>query len=187
MFDGAKAAPYVEDDATAPAGVYGSSKLAGEQAVLGEHGNSAVLRTAWVYSPFGSNFVRTMLRLARERDEVGVVADQRGNPTSAGDIADAVLAVAANLVAGGDGAQRGVFHMTAAGEASWAEFAQAIFALSEAAGGPTAHVKAIASADYPTAARRPANSRLDCGKLARDHGVRFPNGALRLRQSFTDS
>src|SRR5207248_249523 len=102
------------DDLPGPAGVYGASKLAGEKAVLAEHSDCAVLRTAWVYSPFGANFVKTMLRLAETRDEVSVVADQRGNPTSALDIADAVLSVADNLRASGP-ELRGVFHMTASG------------------------------------------------------------------------
>jgi dTDP-4-dehydrorhamnose reductase len=175
VFDGAKQAPYVEDDATGPTGVYGASKLAGERAVLTEHENSAILRTAWVYSPFGANFVKTMLRLAASRDEIGVVSDQRGNPTSALDIADGVLAVAANLRRGIDPALRGIFHMTADGEVSWAEFAETIFAEAARRGGPSAIVKHIATADYPTPARRPANSRLDCCKLANAHGVRLPS------------
>ena len=175
VFDGSKDAPYVEEDATDPTGVYGASKLGGEKAVLAEHSDTAVLRTAWVYSPFGANFVKTMLRLAGERDEIGVVADQRGNPTSALDIADAILRVSRNLVDSADPNLRGIFHMTAAGEASWAEFAEAIFAASTGAGGPTARVRHIGTADYPTAARRPANSRLGCAKLARVHGVRLPD------------
>ena len=175
VFDGNKASPYVEEDATGPTSVYGASKLAGEQAVLAEHENSAVLRTAWVYSPVGANFVKTMLRLARDRDEIGVVADQRGNPTSALDIADGILVIATNLAGGSDPDQRGTFHMTANGDASWAEFAEAIFATSADAGGPTARVRHIGTADYPTAARRPPNSRLDSGKLARVHGVRLPD------------
>src|SRR5438270_1274841 len=174
VFDGSKSSPYIEQDPTAPAGAYGASKLAGEQAVLAEHADSAILRTAWVYSPFGANFVRTMLRLASDRDEVGVVADQRGNPTSALDIADGVFAVAENLLTAEDPERRGLFHMTAAGEASWAEFAQAIFEASAEVGGAVARVKHIATADYPTAAGRPANSRLDCTKLERVHGVRLP-------------
>lgn len=182
VFDGTKLSPYVEEDPTHPTSVYGASKLAGEKAVLAEHANSAVLRTAWVYSPFGANFVKTMVRLAAERDEIGVVADQRGNPTSALDIADGVLAVAANLCRGDEVAHRGIFHMTAAGDASWAEFAEAIFGASVANGGPTAEVRHIGTADYPTAARRPANSRLDCGKLARMHDVRLPD----WRQSMTN-
>jgi len=175
VFDGAKDAPYLEDEPTAPASVYGASKLAGEKAVREEQPDSAVLRTAWVYSPFGANFLKTMLRLAGERDEVTVVADQRGNPTSALDIADAILAVAVNLRRTDQPAQRGIFHMSATGEASWAEFAEAIFATSASVGGPSARVKHIRTADYPTAARRPANSRLDSTKLQRAHGVRLPD------------
>src|SRR5262249_1215138 len=140
VFDGLKASPYVEEDETRPTGVYGASKLAGERAILAEHDNCVILRTAWVYSPFGANFVKTMLRLGADRDELGVVADQRGNPTSARDIAEGIISVAANLRAGNDPAQRGIFHMTASGEASWAEFAEAIFATSAKAGGPTARI-----------------------------------------------
>ena len=174
VFDGSKASPYSEEDATGPTGAYGATKLAGEDAVLAEHKNCAVLRTAWVYSPSGANFGKTMLRLGADRDEVRVVADQIGNPTSALGIADGVLAVAANLPAGDDPAHRGIFHMSAVGEASWAELAEAIFAASAEAGGPSATVTRITTADYPTPARRPANSRLDCSKLARAHGVRLP-------------
>lgn len=176
VFDGTLDRPYVEGDPTAPTGVYGASKLAGEQAVLGAYAeDSAVLRVAWVYSPFGGNFVKTMLRVAGDRDEVSVVADQIGNPTSALDIADGVLKVAENLVADPDPALRGVFHMTAAGEASWADFAEGVFAASAARGGATATVRRITTADYPTPARRPANSRLECGLIARTHGVRLPD------------
>jgi len=175
VFDGTLDRPYAESDPTGPTGVYGASKLAGEQAVLEAYDNSAVLRVAWVYSPFGGNFVKTMLRLAGDRDEVSVVADQVGNPTSALDIADGILAVATNMVSDRYPEQRGIFHMTAQGEASWAEFAQAIFAASVARGGPSASVLPIGTADYPTPATRPANSRLDCGKIARAHGVALPD------------
>jgi len=175
VFDGSKREPYGEEDQTGPTGVYGASKLAGEQAVLAAHDNVAILRTAWVYSPFGGNFVKTMLRLAGDRDEISVVDDQRGNPTSALDIADGIIAVSQNLVSGTNPAQRGIFHMAGSGEASWAEFARSIFGYSIAAGGPGARVKSIASADYPTPARRPANSRLNSDKLALTHGVRLPN------------
>lgn len=182
VFDGGKSWPYTEEDATGPTGVYGASKLAGEEAVLAAHEDCAILRTAWVYSPFGANFVKTMLRLAADRDDLRVVADQRGNPTSALDIADGILAVAANLAASNDPARRGIFHMAAAGEASWAEFAEAIFAASANAGGPAATVTHISTAEYPTPARRPANSRLDCTKLARAYGVRLPH----WRESVTE-
>ena len=175
VFDGIKSTPYTEEDEPHPTGVYGASKLAGEQAVLLEHANSAILRTAWVYSPFGSNFVKTMLRLAGDRDKINVVADQRGNPTSALEIADGVLRIAANLDNGNEPDQRGIFHMTGGGEASWAEFAEAIFAASAEIGGPRARVNRIRSAEYPTPAKRPANSRLDCQKIARIHGVTLPD------------
>lgn len=176
VFDGKGDRPYRESDPTGPTGVYGASKLAGEEAVLTAYPEgSAVLRVAWVYSPFGGNFVKTMLRLAGDRDEISVVADQVGNPTSALDIADGVVKVATNLVADADPALRGIFHMTAGGEATWADFAEGIFAASAARGGPSAGVKRITTAQYPTPATRPANSRLDCGKIAAAHGVALPD------------
>jgi dTDP-4-dehydrorhamnose reductase len=175
VFDGSKTTPYVESDAPNPVSVYGASKLAGEQAVLEACRNSVILRTAWVYSPFNANFVKTMLRLAADRDEVGVVADQQGNPTSALDIADAILAVAANLAGSDDRELRGVFHMTGQGEGTWADFAEHIFAASASAGGPSASVRRISTADYPTPAKRPANSRLDSSKLHEIHKVRLPH------------
>lgn len=180
VFDGAQATPYAETDATGPRSVYGESKLRGEGMVLATHSDSAILRTAWVFSPFGSNFVRTMLRLAETRDEIGVVADQIGNPTSAFDIADAVIAVANNLLADRDPRRRRIFHMAGSTEASWADFAEGIFARSAALGGPTARVRRIGTVDYPTPAPRPHNSRLDCALLATCHGVRLPdwNAAL---------
>jgi len=181
VFDGTKSAPYSEDDLPDPATVYGASKLAGERAVLMEQPNSAILRTAWIYSPFGANFVRTMLRLAAQRNEIGVVSDQIGNPTSASDIALGIIAVARNLFQKDDPNYRGVFHMTAAGEASWAELAEEVFATSAEAGGPSASVRRIVTADYPTAARRPANSRLECEKLARAHDVRLPMWRVPVR------
>ncbi|MDG2515865.1 dTDP-4-dehydrorhamnose reductase [Sphingobium yanoikuyae] len=180
VFDGTLDRPYVESDPTGPTGVYGASKLAGEQAVLDGHDDSAVLRVAWVYSPFGVNFVKTMLRLAGDRDALGVVGDQVGNPTSALAIADAILQVATNMVADSSPELRGIFHMTAPGEASWADFAQAIFAASAARGGPTALVRPIGTADYPTLATRPANSRLNCGLIARVHGVTLPDWHMSL-------
>ena len=175
VFDGSKPSPYTEEDTTGPTSVYGASKLAGEEAVLAAHDDAAVLRTAWVYSPFSANFAKTMLRLAEDREELGVVADQRGNPTSALDIAAVVMAVLENLKKSNDPTLRGLFHMTGSGEASWAEFAEAIFAASSAAGGPSARVRSISTEDYPTPAKRPANSRLDSSKLARVHGVRLPD------------
>ena len=185
VFDGTKVGPYVESDPTGPASTYGESKLAGEQAVLAAHPQTAVLRTAWVYSPFGANFVRTMLRLAGEREEVSVVADQLGNPTSALDVADGVLRVASNLVSKEDSELTGIFHMTAQGDASWADFAEAIFTASAAEGGPSARVRRITTADFPTPAKRPANSRLDGNKLERAHGVRLPDWRSSLPEVVT--
>ena len=174
VFDGSLDRPYREDDPTGPTGAYGRSKLAGEQALAAIHPNHAILRTAWVYSPFGANFVRTMLRLGETRSEVGVVADQTGNPTSALDIADALIAIATRLHVDPSPALRGVFHMTGAGEATWADFAEAIFAEAERRGRPPVKVNRIATADYPTPAKRPANSRLDTAKLSRVYGVALP-------------
>lgn len=175
VFDGSKTSAYVETDPVAPIGAYGRSKLVGEQAVSAATENHAILRTAWVYSPFGKNFVKTMLRLAETRDSLNVVADQVGNPTSALDIADAVLTVADNLLNNDDPALRGTFHMTGTGEGSWADFATEIFARSAALGGPSAEVGRIPSSAYPTPAKRPENSRLDCSLLEARHGVKLPD------------
>ncbi len=179
VFDGEKPEPYVESDPTAPQGVYGASKLAGEDAVLAAHPAAVILRTAWVYSPYGNNFLKTMLRLAGDRDVLRVVADQRGNPTYAPDIADGILAVARRLVGGPTGESealpRGVFHMTAPGETSWAGFASEILARSKDRGGPFAQVEPIDTAQYPTPARRPASSRLDCSRFAETFDHRLPH------------
>lgn len=176
VFDGTLDRPYLEIDPTGPTCVYGVSKLAGEQAVLTTCGSdSVVLRVAWLYSPFGANFLKTMLGFVGNREEVSVVADQMGNPTSALDVAEGILQVAGNLVANSDRGLRGVFHMTARGEASWANFAEAIFAASAGPGRPKIRVRRIATTDYPTPATRPANSRLDCGRIAQVHGVALPD------------
>lgn len=175
VFDGTKPTPYVESDEVSPLGVYGRSKLAGEHAVLAAAPNAVILRTAWVYSPSGANFVKTMLRLAKTRDELGVVADQIGNPTGALDIADAVLTVSRRLHEAPQDAPRGIFHMTGSGEGSWADLATAVFAASAAQGGPSARVRPITTADYPTPAARPANSRLSSDRLAQAYGLRLPD------------
>jgi dTDP-4-dehydrorhamnose reductase len=175
VFDGSGTRAWREDDPTGPLGVYGATKLAGEAAVAASGARFAILRTAWVYSPFGTNFVKTMLRLAESRDTLGVVADQVGCPTSALDIADAMLALAdAWAVAPGLGADQ-VHHVAGSGEASWADFARAILAESAARGGPGATVNDIASTDYPTRAVRPRNSRLDCTRFATTFGFRMPD------------
>lgn len=176
VFDGTLERPYREDDLVGPISAYGRSKLAGEQAVMAATDDHAILRTAWVYSPFGKNFVRTMLRLAETRPEIGVVADQAGSPTNALDIADAILAVANNLsVRPDDQVLRGIFHMGAQGEAVWADVAEAIFTERAAAGHAPVAVKRIATSDYPTPAKRPGNSRLDSTRLAVIHGVTLPH------------
>lgn len=174
VFDGTKAAPYVENDPVAPSSAYGASKLAGERAVAAAISDCVVLRTAWVYAPFGKNFVRTMLALANTRDEVRVVADQRGCPTYAPDIARTVVAIARNLLSRSDPGLRGIFHLAGSGEATWADFAAAIFAFLSERGMKRPVLTPITSAEYPTAARRPPNSRLDCSKLARVHGIQLP-------------
>jgi dTDP-4-dehydrorhamnose reductase len=175
VFDGRLDRPYREDDLTGPIGAYGRSKLAGEQAVAAASADHAILRTAWVYSPFGQNFVRTMLNLAATRAEITVVADQHGAPTSAHDIADGVIKVATDLKAGASQAACGIFHMTAKGRTTWAEFAEAIFALSRDACGPFARVVPIPTSAYPTAARRPTNSLLDTSKIAREYHISLPH------------
>ncbi|KQN74784.1 dTDP-4-dehydrorhamnose reductase [Devosia sp. Leaf64] len=175
VFDGSKPEPYVETDPTNPLGVYGRTKLGGEQELTAATPNHAILRTAWVYSPFGNNFLKTMLRVGADRPELRVVADQLGNPTSALDIADAVLQVARNLIEQPDNHElRGVFHMVGTGEASWADFATEIFAISKQLGGPSPNVSRITTDEYPTPARRPANSRLNASKLQNIHGVALP-------------
>lgn len=175
VFDGMKSWPYVETDAVGPVSAYGRTKLEGERALQEATDNFVILRTAWVYSPFGKNFVKTMLRLAEARDTVNVVADQIGNPTSALDIAEGVFKVARNLTEDDDRSLRGVFHMSGRGEASWADFAEEIFRVSASKGGPSAAVGRIATAEYPTPAKRPANSRLSNFTLRAVHAVELPS------------
>jgi dTDP-4-dehydrorhamnose reductase len=180
VFGGEKPVPYVEGDPVGPRTVYGATKLEGERQVMISQANSVILRTAWVFSPFGNNFVRTMLRLAEKRDEIAVVQDQQGNPTSALDIADGVLAIAANLLGNPDLKLRGIFHMTSTSGTNWAEFARTLFALSSVRGGASAAVRPIPTSEYQTLAPRPLNSRLDCTLLEARHGVRLRDwqGAL---------
>jgi dTDP-4-dehydrorhamnose reductase len=182
VFDGHKPTAYLEEDLVAPANAYGASKLAGERAVAAATGEHVILRTAWIYAPYGKNFVRTMLTLAQTRDEVRVVDDQVGSPTYAPDIAAAIFVIARNLLDNPDNRQfRGLFHLAGSGETSWAGFAAEIFAFLRAKGVCKAVLTPISSADYPTIARRPANSRLDCRKLARVHGLELPSWRDSLR------
>ncbi len=173
VYDGTKLDPYVETDSPAPQGVYGASKLAGEAAVAAANPRHVVLRTAWVYSPFGANFVRTMLRLASERDKLRVVDDQLGCPTYAPDIAEATLAIASQVAgAGWRPEQAGVTHLAGPEALSWCGFAREIVRQSAARGGRSVQVDAIATADYPTPAARPANSRLSTARLSAVFDIR---------------
>ncbi|MCL7999190.1 dTDP-4-dehydrorhamnose reductase [Brucella sp. 21LCYQ03] len=165
VFAGDTSHPYVETDITGPQGVYGSSKLEGERLVAVANPKHIILRTAWVYSPFGKNFVKTMLKLAETRDALSVVCDQWGNPTSALNIADALIQVADHLASTPDFSDFGVYHLAGTGDANWSGFARRIFTESAERGGPTATVIDIATADYPTKAARPANSRLSTTKF----------------------
>jgi len=171
VFDGSGSRPYRPDDATAPLGVYGASKLAGEEAIRAAGGRHLIFRTAWVYAAHGQNFLRTMLRVGAERDVLRVVADQIGTPTPAALIADVTAQILSEA-----SAASGTWHLTAAGETSWHGFAQAIFTGAIERGliarAPT--VEAISTADYPTPAKRPAYSRLDTTTLERDFGLVLP-------------
>ncbi|EHS53131.1 dTDP-4-dehydrorhamnose reductase [Rhizobium sp. PDO1-076] len=175
VFTGDKDGFYNEADETGPVSAYGRSKLAGELGVAAANPNHAILRTAWVYSPFGANFMKTMLRLAETRDSVNVVADQFGTPTSALDIADAVISVARRLSTDLDPKLRGVFHLTGGGEATWADFAEMIFSGLHARSGKHVSIGRITAADYPTPAKRPANSRLSNEKLKQTYGITAPD------------
>ncbi len=184
VFDGLKGAPYVETDTTRPTGIYGATKLAGEHAVRAAHPGAVILRTSWVYARSGKNFVLTMLNAARRAPVLRVVADQLGCPTNADDLAVAVIAVCDRLaqVARGDKDRLGgVYHAAGLGWTSWHGFAQAIFEEAARHGWPSPDVQAIATADWPTPARRPPDSRLDCGTLARVMGVRLPAWQPSLR------
>lgn len=170
VFDGTKTGTYAEDDPTGPLNVYGASKLAGEGAIAAASGEFLILRTSWVYSNHGANFLRTMLRLGAERPELRIVADQHGAPTSADAIANATVKILENAAA--MGWRKGLFHMTAAGATTWHGFAGAIFA--RAAGRKPALVP-ITTAEYPTPARRPVNSVLSNDRFAAAFGFRLPH------------
>lgn len=174
VFDGRKAAPYSEDDAPHPLGVYGNSKLAGELAITEVGGQHLILRTSWVYSQSGRNFLLTMWRLLQERPQLKVVSDQIGAPTWAGTIAASTAALVQRWQ-GGQAGQWGTYHLTAQGETSWYGFAQAIGEQLKARGLPCAELLPIPSSEYPTPAQRPLNSRLDCTRLARNWQVSQPH------------
>ncbi len=169
VFSGAAGPAWREDDNTAPLNAYGRTKLAGERAVLAAHPRSAVIRASWVFAAEGRNFVTTMLRLAETREEIAVVSDQHGRPTSANDLAGAILAMAPRLVSG-EGPY-GVFHFANAGATDWADFAEAIFTEAKQRGLPYARVRRILTHDYPTPAKRPENSVLDTAKIEAAYGI----------------
>jgi dTDP-4-dehydrorhamnose reductase len=166
VFNGSGSRAWRENDATAPINVYGDSKLAGEQAIAASEARAAILRTSWVFSAHGANFVKTMLRFA-DRPELKVVDDQTGRPTFAGDLAEAALTVGRRL-ARDENAPTGVFHFAGAEAVSWFEFATAIF---DAKGPPVPRVVPIPTRDYPTPAARPANSVLDCSRIESAFGI----------------
>ena len=173
VFDGAGGAPYDEAAQTAPQNIYGASKLAGEQAVLAACRRAVVMRTSWVFGAHGQNFVKTMLRLGRERDSLGIVADQYGAPTAAADIAAALITIVRRHTPEQLAERAGIYHYCGSPYASWFEFAETIFAEAAAQGvlAKIPAVKPIATADYPTPAKRPADSRLDCGKIRAVFGI----------------
>lgn len=180
VFDGEGQQPWQPDSPTAPQSQYGHSKLAGEAGVQAAGGVHVVLRTSWVVSAHGQNFVKTMLRLAQTRESLTVVADQIGGPTPASGVAKAVLHIAQTLVA--HRGPSGVYHLSGAPDVSWADFAREIFAQA----GQVVNVRDIPTSDYPTPATRPLNSRLDCQSLLRDFGIARPDWRLELQQILKD-
>jgi dTDP-4-dehydrorhamnose reductase len=175
VFDGTKPNPYIETDPVAPQGVYGASKLAGEQAVLASGAKAIILRTAWVYAATGKNFVRTMLAVGKTRPRLTVVADQHGCPTAAADLAGAIFAIIARYDATGwQSAYQGIFNTAGSGATTWFGLAVAIFEEAARHGANVPEIVPIATADWPTPAKRPANSRLDCARLHDVFGVRLP-------------
>jgi dTDP-4-dehydrorhamnose reductase len=184
VFDGSKLTPYTEDDKPAPLSAYGRSKLAGEQAIAAAGARHLILRTSWVFGLHGANFMKTMLRLGRERDELRVIGDQFGAPTWTRHLADVTALILARKEA-----PDGLYHLAATGETSWHGYAEAIFAAAQAAGlldkSPVVH--RITSADYPLPAARPANSRLDCSRFRHDFGMTLPDWRTGLIDCLADA
>lgn len=169
VFDGSKSGPYREDDPVKPLGVYGATKEAGERAVRDALPQHVIVRTAWVYSAHGQNFVKTMLRLAGERPVLRVVADQMGSPTSAADLAGALATIVQQI--GSGNTRWGTYHFAGAGAVTWHDFAETIFEMTELWRGPAPKVEAITTAEYPTPAARPKNSVLDCSRIGEAFGI----------------
>ena len=177
VFAGDKNGIYSEADPVAPQGVYGASKLAGEEAVIAANPKHAILRTAWVFGEHGNNFVKTMLRLGSQRDQLGIVADQFGGPTYASDIAAALLVMAEKAVAAPATVSWGIYHFSGEPHVNWHQFAHAIFdkAVAQQLLIKAPQLNALTTADYPTPANRPANSRLDCRKIFNEFGIQPSN------------
>jgi dTDP-4-dehydrorhamnose reductase len=177
VFDGAREHHHLtEKDPTGPLNVYGRTKLAGENAALAANDKSIILRTSWVFSEYGANFVKTMLRLSIEKEELNIVSDQVGGPTAARDIAKALLVIAGKKARGAGGA--GVYHYQGTPAVSWAALAEKIFEIAQR----PVKVIPIATADYPTPAKRPLNTVLDCARIERDFGIAPPDWRIALRQ-----
>lgn len=174
VFDGRKPEPYHEGDPVGPIGAYGRSKLLGEERVRAANPDHLILRTAWVYSPWGKNFVKTMVVLARNREEIRVVADQHGNPTSAEDIADGLLAILSGWREGQSQGLGKTYHLAGTGRTHWCGFAEGIFAECGRLGWPSAVACPITTADFPTKAARPSNSALDSTSFWNTFGYRAP-------------
>ncbi|OAP34043.1 dTDP-4-dehydrorhamnose reductase [Sinorhizobium americanum] len=174
VFDGARKGSYVESDAPAPLSVYGASKLAGEVAVAAANPRHVILRTSWVYSPFGTNFVKTILRLAEDCDEIAIVSDQYGNPTSALDIAEALLDIADFFAQPRPGAAFGLYHLAGTGAVNRGDFARHVLAVSRVYGGPWADIRNVTTAEFPAKARRPANASLSTDSFTNAFGRALP-------------
>jgi dTDP-4-dehydrorhamnose reductase len=191
VFDGRKTGPYNEDDVPQPLGVYGATKLAGEQALAASGCRHLIFRTSWVYGVHGGNFAKTILRLAAERDTLRVVADQQGAPTSARLIAEVTArALAHSLDATDDAARQGLYHLAADGVTTWHEYACAVVDFTQRSGRPlrlnSAAIAAISTADYPLPAQRPANSCLDCSRLKHRFSVTLPHWRLGLEHTLAE-
>jgi dTDP-4-dehydrorhamnose reductase len=182
VFDGLSPGPYAEDAAPNPLSVYGRSKLAGEQAARAAQPECLILRTAWIYSPFGRNFVKSIVAAARQRDELSIVDDQHGNPTSAFDLAEGILAMIESWRRGSNAGLGETFHLAGSGRASWRELAEAIMEQCASRGLPAARVRPIATEDWAAKAIRPRNSTFDCRKFAREFDFRMPEWWISLPQ-----
>jgi dTDP-4-dehydrorhamnose reductase len=185
VFDGTSSRSWREEDESHPLNAYGRSKLAGERAVLDSAARAVILRTSWVFSSHGSNFVKTMLHLGAENKEVSVVSDQQGGPTPAQAVAEAVLKIATNLVAGSGERRHGVYHFSGAPPTSWAGFAKAIFEGAVWLSGKP-RIREVSTAEYSTRAQRPRNSVLDCSKIKQDYGLEQPDWRVGLDRTLAE-